>query len=677
MMFNPLLQHWNTLYETPPFHLIEPAHFEPAVKQAIRAAKQEISVITENPETPSFRNSVAALENSGKQLARISSVLFNLNIAETTKELQGVAQEVTTSLTRFSNDVTLNRKLFTRIRAIYEDRYSLDLDTEQIILVEKRYISFLLGGASLENNKRKKYRIISEELSKLSLKFEENVLDETNAFQMHLTDPGDLAGLPSTVVEMASMIAKSLGMEGWVFTLHMPSYGPFMQYSDRRDLREKMFRAFNTRAFHNDEKDNRSLVKRITELRLELARMLGFNSYADVALTDRMAETPEKVCAFLEELFAFSHPAATRDYDDLKKFALECGHTSSLERWDWPYYSEKLKKIRYNIDDEILKPYLKLENVREAIFALASRLFGLRFVRNRMIPVYHHEVEVWEVFDLNDKFISVLYTDFHPRKGKAGGAWMTSYRDQWKDGERDVRPLISIVTNFSRPTESTPSLLTFNEFTTFLHEFGHALHGMLSDCTYESLSCTNVARDFVELPSQFMENFAFEPEWLDSWAAHYETGAKIPHEIIEMIRAASVFNEGYACNRQLGFGFLDMAWHTITSPVEKEISEFESEILSKSEILPAVENISASCSFTHLFSGGYAAGYYGYKWAEVLEADAFNYFKETSIFDKETAESFKKNILERGGSDKPSVLYRNFRGKEPTIDAFLERSGLR
>lgn len=676
-MSNPLLQHWNTPYETPPFHLIEPAHFKPAVKQAISLAKQEIRVITENPEAPSFSNSVAALEKSGEMLARISSVLYNLNVAETTKELQGVVQEVTTYLTRFSNDVTLNRKLFTRIRAVYEERYSPDLNTEQIMLVEKRYLSFLLGGASLENNKRKKYRMISEELSKLSLKFEENVLDETNAFQMHLTDPGDLAGLSATLVEMASMTAGSLGMDGWVFTLHMPSYGPFMQYSDRRDLREKMFRAYNTRAFHNDGKDNRAIVKRITELRLELARMLGFNSYAELALTDRMAETPEKVCAFLGELFAFSHSAATRDYNDLKKFAVECGHTVSLERWDWPYYSEKLKKNRYDIDDETLKPYLKLENVRDAIFALASGLFGLRFVRNSMIPVYHHEVEAWEVFDVNDKFISVLYTDFHPRKGKAGGAWMTSYRDQRKDGESDERPLISVVTNFSRPTESIPSLLTFNEFTTFLHEFGHALHGMLSDCTYESLSCTNVARDFVELPSQFMENFAFEPEWLDGWAVHYETGAKIPSEMIEMIKEASLFNEGYACNRQLGFGFLDMAWHSITSPVETEISEFESKILSKSEILPAAENTSMSCSFTHLFSGGYAAGYYGYKWAEVLDADAFRYFKEKGIFNRETSESFRKNILERGGSDKPSVLYRNFRGKEPTIDAFLERSGLR
>jgi peptidyl-dipeptidase Dcp len=410
---------------------------------------------------------------------------------------------------------------------------------------------------------------------------------------------------------------------------------------------------------------------------LEIAGMVGYNNYAEMVLGDRMADMPSKVESFLEELYTASHPAALRDFENLKIFASENGHQGELERWDWAYYSEKLKKARYDIDDEILKPYFSLEKVQKAIFDLATTLYGIRFVENKKVPVYHHEVKTWEVIDRDDSFLSVLYIDYHPRPGKSGGAWMTSYREQRIKKGKDIRPLISIVTNFTRPTESRPSLLTFNELTTFLHEFGHSLHGMFTKCTYESISGTNVARDFVELPSQFMENFAFEQEWLDSWATHYQTGEKIPTGIIKKIKEASTFNEGYACYRQLGFSFLDMAWHTITNPIVSDIKRFESAAMAKTDLFPDVESACISTSFGHLFGGGYAAGYYGYKWAEVLDADAFNHFKNTGIFNKETANSFRKNILEKGGTDKPQNLYFKFRGQEPTIDALLERSGLK
>jgi peptidyl-dipeptidase Dcp len=672
-MSNPLLQHWNTPYETPPFHLFETGQFKPAIEEAIRSATEEIKTITDNPDPSTFENTIAALDRTGERIGMISSVLFNLNSAETNKEVQAVAQEVSPLLTRFSNDITLNEQLFKRIKSIYDSRDSLDLNTEQSMLLEKKYRSFLLGGAGLDEKNRNRFREISEELSQLSLKFEENVLEETNSFELHLTDKEDLIGLPKGIIEMASMEAKKRNKSGWVFTLHFPSYIPFMQYSEKRDLREKMLKAYTSRSFHEDEHDNRFLVIKITNLRLELARLLGYKNYAEMVLGDRMAETPSKVESFLEDLF--SHSAALRDYNTLKDFAVQYGHTGEIERWDWAYFSEKLKKAKYDIDDEILKPYFSLESVQQAIFDLASALYGIRFIENISIPVYHSEVKTWEVFDQEGNFLSALYIDYHPRPGKNGGAWMTSFREQRIENGKEIRPLISMVTNFSRPTETKPSLLTFTELTTFLHEFGHALHGILSRCTYESLSGTNVPRDFVELPSQFMENFAFEQDWIGTWATHYETGEKIPFEVIKKIKEASTFNEGYACNRQLGFGFLDMAWHTITSSFESDIIGFEIDAMSKTELFPKIESANMSCAFTHLFGGGYAAGYYGYKWAEVLDADAFYHFKKTGIFNKETALSFKQNILEKGGTDKPLNLYARFRGKEPTIDALLERSG--
>lgn len=675
-ILNPLLQEWNTPFGTPPFDKINTGHFKSAAEEAISAARKEIDTIAENSSEPNFGNTIAALDSSGRKLSEISSILFNLNSAETSKEMQEAAQEVSTLLTRFSNDVTMNVRLFERINNIFERKESLNLTEEQKILVERKYRNFRLGGAGLMDGDKERYRQISEELATLSLKFEENVLEETNSFELHLTDEGDLAGLPSGLKEMASMEASRRNKQGWVFTLHFPSYYPFMQYSEKRELRERMLKAYSSRAYRGNEFDNREIVLKIANLRLEMARMLGYSNYAAMILGDRMADTPDKVVKFLDELYSASNPAAHRDFNNMKAFAGETGQ-GELQRWDWAFYAEKLKKKLYDIDDELLKPFFPLEKVEEAVFGLANRLYGIRFESNTSIPVYHPEVKTFEVYDNDGTFLAILYMDYHPRPGKNGGAWMTSYRDQRKENGNDVRPFISIVANFTRPTETLPSLLTFNEVTTFLHEFGHALHGMLSRCSYESLSGTAVARDFVELPSQFMENFAYEKEWLDSWAVHYKTGDKLPSEIIEKIKESLVFNEGYACYRQLSFGLLDMAWHTLTEAAATDIAEFEQKAMSKTELFPPVPGLNMSASFGHIFGGGYAAGYYGYKWAEVLDADAFEKFSETGIFNRETAESFRKNILEKGGTRKPMDLYVAFRGREPRIEAFLERSGLK
>jgi len=673
---NPLLGKWDTPFGSPPFDLIKTDHFKPAAEEAIRYASKEIEAVTSNPDPADFSNTIEALERAGETLGRIASVLFNLNSAETSKELQAVAQEVSPMLTRFSNDITLNEELFHRIKAVYDTRYNSGLSTEQLILLEKKYRSFILGGAGLAEEKRKRFREVSEELSQISLMFEENVLEETNAFELHLTDPSDLRGLPDGIIEMASAEATRKNRTGWVFTLHYPSYVPFMQYSEKRELREKMLKAYSSRSYRGNEHDNRELVIRIVNLRREIAQMLGFSNYAEMVLGDRMADSQAKVESFLDNLFISSHPAALRDFENIRKYALANGHNDRIERWDWAYFSEKLKKERFSIDDEMLKPYFNLTSVCNAIFSLAGKLYGLRFRKINDIPLYHAEVTAWEVYDADGKHLALLYTDFHPRPGKNGGAWMTCYREQRKDGAADIRPLVSIVTNFSRPTDTKPALLTFSELTTFLHEFGHALHAILSDCTYESISGTNVARDFVELPSQFMENWAYEKEWLDEWAVHYQTGERISADMIEKIKEASTFNEGYACDRQLGFGFLDMAWHTLTTPFEGDVRLFESEKMKRSDLFPQIDSSNMSCSFTHLFGGGYAAGYYGYKWAEVLDADAFGYFVEKGIFNREVALSFRKNILEKGGTDKPMNLYVRFRGREPSIDALLNRSGL-
>ena len=672
---NPLLQEWTTPFGIPPFDLIRPEHFKPAVEEAIAIARKEIEDIVGCPEEPDFHNTVEALENAGTLLNRITPVLFNLNSSDTTPELQEAAREVSPVLTAFGNDISLNPDLFARVKSVYERRDTLGLNGEEMILLDRKYKGFVRGGAGLSDEAKEQFRAITIELSTLSLRFEENVLAETNDFTLHLTSEQELSGLPDGAREAASALASEKGTEGWLFTLHAPSYVPFMQYADRRDLRERMFRAYTHRAFRGNEHDNRELVIRITELRLRMAQLLGFPDYASYALEERMASNPAEVNAFLGKLLEASAPAGQRDLNDIEEYARSHGQEGSLERWDWAYWAEKLRMERFSIDDEALRPYMPLDKVREAVPGLATRLYGLTFIETREIPVYNEEVTAYEVHDGDRGIIAILMLDFHPREGKSGGAWMTGFREQWKENGRRIIPVVSLVMNFTRPTTGRPSLLSHSEMNTFLHEFGHALHGMLSDCTYESLSGTNVKRDFVELPSQIMENWAWEKEWLDTWAAHYETGEKIPDEILAKLRQSVTYNEGYACMRQLSFGLLDMAWHTLREPFSGDIIAFERASMAPAELLPPADGACMSVSFAHLFAGGYAAGYYGYKWAEVLDADAFSMFRERGIFDKDTAGSFRHNILEKGGSREPDELFRSFRGREPSVDPLIERSG--
>lgn len=672
---NPLLQEWATPFAIPPFDKIRPEHFKPAVDKAIAIAKKEIEDIIACPQQPDFHNTIVALENAGTLLNRITPILFNLNSSDTTPELQDAAREVSPVLTTFGNDISLNPELFAKVRSVYERRDSLGLNQEEMILLDRKYKGFIRGGAGLSDEAKEQFRAITVELSTLSLRFEENVLAETNDFTLHLSGEEELSGLPDGAREAAAALASEKGIEGWLFTLHAPSYVPFMQYADRRELREKMFRAYAHRAFRGNEHDNRELVKRITELRLRMAQLLGFPDFASYALEERMASTPGEVNAFLERLLAASTPAGRRDLHDIEGYARRHGHEGNLERWDWAYWAEKLRMERYSIDDEALRPYMPLDKVREAVPGLATRLYGLTFIENREIPVYNEEVTAYEVHDGDKGIIAILMLDFHPRKGKSGGAWMTGFREQWKENGRRIIPVVSLVMNFTRPTPARPSLLSHSEMNTFLHEFGHALHGMLSDCTYESLSGTNVKRDFVELPSQILENWAWEKEWLDTWAAHYETGEKIPDEVLSKLRESVTYNEGYACMRQLSFGLLDMAWHTLRESFSGDIIAFERAALAPAELLPPADGACMSVSFAHLFSGGYAAGYYGYKWAEVLDADAFSMFRERGIFDRDTALKFRRTILEKGGSREPDELFRDFRGREPSVDPLIERSG--
>jgi len=674
-MNNPLLSEWDTPFNLPPFELLEAAHFVPAIQQSISAAREEINMISMNSELPSFENTIEAIDYAGIKLDEISSILFNLNSAETNRDIQTAAREISPLLSRFHNDITLNRELFKRVDGVYKKLSSLKLDDEQKMLLKKTYRSFIKGGAGLDDSKRERFREINEELATLSLRFEENVLEETNAFFLHITDASDLEGLPDGVIEAAFEEAKSSGREGWIFTLHFPSYIPFMQYSAKRNLREEMYRAYSSRAFGKVQNDNREIVEKIVSLRREKAKLLGFKNYAEFILKDRMLDSPDKVMDFLEKLHSYSWKYALRDVQEVSDYASTINHQGEVQRWDWSYYSEKLKKIRFNIDDETLRPFFNLEEVEKAIFKLSYEFYGLHFEHRDDLPLYHKDVKAFIVTGEESEHIAVLYLDYYPRKGKSSGAWMTAFRDQYLLNNHDYRPVISIVTNFSKPSSSRPALITHNELTTFMHEFGHALHGMLSRCRYRRLSGTNVPRDFVELPSQLMENWAYEKEWLDSWARHYKTGQKIPAELIDKIKESMVFNEGFACNRQLGFGFLDMAWHTIEEDVKTDIDSFEKQAMKRTELFRPVKGTNMTCSFGHLFSGGYASGYYGYKWSEVLDADAFSLFKENGIYDRKTADSFRANILEKGGTEEPMALYRKFRGKEPSLDALLDRSG--
>lgn len=675
---NPLLGDFKTVHNTPPFDQIKREHFSPAVEVAMENTRRIVDGIIDNSAEPTFENTILALEYSNEQLSDINNILFNLNHAETDTVLQKIIREVAPKLTDFGNDIRLNEKLFKRVKAVYDQRDKLNLNTEQSTLLQKTYKGFARNGANLDSASKEQYRAVTRELSELSLRFNENVLAETNSYQLHLTKKDELAGLPESLVKAAAMAAKQKGKEGWVITLDMPIYSAFMKFSERRDLREKIFKAYNSRGFRGNENDNAKLVLRIAELRLQLANLLGYPTFAHYVLEERMAESPEKVTNFLQNLVDASLPQTLKEVEEVKQMALEMGAKHNLEKWDWGFYSEKLKNKKFNFNEEELKPYFKLENVKQGIFALTSTLYGITFKKTDKISVYHPDVETYEVIDGNGKFIAVLYLDFFPREGKSGGAWMTSFRSQYIDQKgKNIRPLISVVTNFTKPTDDTPSLLTFYEFTTFLHEFGHALHGIFANTSYSSLSGTSVFRDFVELPSQIMENWAIEKEFLDMFAIHYQTGEKIPTEKVEAIIASRNFLAGYTSLRQISFGIVDMAWHSLSQPYTGNIIDFELSAMAKTEVLPTIKGAAFSTAFSHIFAGGYAAGYYSYKWAEVLDADAYHMFKTNGIFDKVTAQSFRDNILSKGGTEHPMELYKRFRGQEPTIDALLERSGLK
>ncbi|RKD92152.1 M3 family metallopeptidase [Mangrovibacterium diazotrophicum] len=673
---NPLLEHFNTLHDSAPFTKIKNEHYLPAFQKAMELAKAEIQAVIDNPAEPTFENTVEAMERTGERLSIIRGIFFNLNSAETNDEMQKIAQDVAPMLSEFGNDISLNEDLFARVKSVYTKKDELNLNIEQQTLLDNSYLSFVRNGANLSAEDKDTYRKITGELSKLGLQFQQNVLAETNAYEMHLTDEADLAGLPEFVREAAALTAKQKEKEGWVFTLQHPSFIPFMKYSDRRDLREKLFRASSCKGNQDNEFDNKEIIKKILDLKLEKARLLGFESHAQFKLERRMAETPERVATFLDELHQASKSFADEDLAEVQKFANENGFEGTIQRWDWTYYSEKLKNARYGFNEEEVKPFLKLENVSQGIFGLAKQLYNLEFKQNTQIEVYHPDVQPYEVYNDKGEFIAVFYMDFFPRDGKRSGAWMTDYRSQYVEDGVNKRPHISIVCNFTKPTETKPSLLTFDELTTFLHEFGHALHGMLSQCQYASTSGTNVFWDFVELPSQMHENWAYEKEWLDQFAVHYETGEKLPEELIHKIIEAKNFQSGYFQERQLSFGMLDMAYYTLTEPLKESVPEFEAKAMKPTQLLEPVEGSLMSTAFSHIFAGGYDAGYYSYKWAEVLDADAYSVFQKNGIFDKATADSFRENILERGGSEHPMILYKRFRGQEPTVDALLERSGL-
>lgn len=671
-MNNPLLEP----FDQAPFSKIKNEDFKPAFLQAIEDAKAEIDAIVDNPEPPSFENTVAALDFAGQQLDRISSVFFNLNSAETNEEIQKIAQEVSPLLSEFSNDITLNQALFQRIKTVYEQRDTLELSPEQYTLLDKKYKSFSRNGANLNDTDKKRLREIDAELAKLKLTFGENVLAETNKYEMLLTNEEDLSGLPEGEKEAAAHLAESKGKKGWLITLDYPSYIPFMKYADNRELRKELSLAFGSKGFHNDALDNQENVLKIVNLRHERANLLGYPTHAHFVLEERMAETPEKVLEFLNELLEKAKPAAEKEFAELEAFAKELDHIDTLQKWDSAYYSEKLKQKLFNLDDEKLKPYFKLENVIDGVFKVAEKLFGLSFKEVSSIDKYHDEVKTYEVYDDTGNFISLFYADFHPRPGKRGGAWMTSFKSQFTLNGTNSRPHISNVCNFTRSTSKKPSLLTFNEVTTLFHEFGHGLHGMLANTTYPSLSGTSVYWDFVELPSQVMENWCYEKEALELFAFHYETGEIIPMELVEKIKESSNFQEGMATLRQLSFGFLDMAWHGKDPSNIKNVKAFEDQAFESTRLFPETPETCMSTSFSHIFQGGYSSGYYSYKWAEVLDADAFAFFKENGIFNREIAEKFKENVLSKGGTENPMDLYKRFRGAEPNIDALLERAGL-
>lgn len=669
------LRKFTSKHASAPFSLISLKDYKLGFEQTIEMARTEINSIATNSELPTFQNTIEALDYAGEQLDRLSSIFFNLNSAETSDEMQKIAQEVSPMLTAFSNDIALNEDLFKRVKAVHDQKDNLTLTTEQATLLDKKFKGFSRNGALLSEEYKLKLRKIDTELAKLKLTYGENVLAETNNYQLHITNEADLKGLPDGTKEMARALAKSKELEGWIFTLDFPSYLPFVTYVDNRELRKEIAIAAGKKSFQNNEFDNQENVKNIVALRHKRANLLGYESHSHFVLEERMAQNPEKVQAFLKDLLEKAKPAALKEFSELTAFAKEIDGIDQLEKWDGSYYAEKLKQKLFNLDDELLKPYFQLENVLNGAFTIAEKLFGIKFKEVFDLDKYHQDVTTYEVTDEKENFVAVFYADFFPRKGKRNGAWMTSYKPQYvKDGKNE-RPHVSIVCNFTPPSETKPSLLTFNEVTTLFHEFGHALHGMLADTIYPSLSGTSVYWDFVELPSQVMENWCYEPEALALFAKHYETGAIIPQEYVEKIKESASFLEGMATLRQLSFGILDLSYHAKVQEIT-DVKAFEKQAMAFANLYPDVAENCMSTSFSHIFQGGYSSGYYSYKWAEVLDADAFAYFQECGIFNKEVATKFKENVLSKGGTELPMELYKKFRGQEPKVEALLKRAGL-
>lgn len=676
-MSNPFLSKFNTPFNTIPFDQITVEHYMPAIEEGIKLGLAEVDAIVNKTLEPDFSNTIEALEKVGPLLELVSMTFSNLNLAETSKEMQAIAKEMSPKLSDYSNDIMLNVALFKRVEAVYNNKQALSLTPEQNTLLDKTYKSFVRNGAKLNDEQKEKLRNIDKEKSELSLIYSENVLAESNAFELVITNASDLAGLPEGTIEAAKLTAKERGKENaWVFTLDYPSYGPFMTYSENRTLKEQMFKAFGSKAFKNNEHDNQEILKKIAVLRHERAVLLGYKSHADFVLEERMAESPTKVFSFLENLLDNALPFAKDELNELKDYIKANNGPEDLKKWDLPFYAEKLKKEKFAIDDELLRPFFKLENVIVGVFETAKRLYGLTFHQRNDIPLYHKDVTTYEVKNANGEFLAVFYADFFPRAGKRQGAWMTSFVNQKIENGVNVRPHVSIVCNFTKPTESKPSLLSFDEVTTLFHEFGHALHGMCANGQYGSISGTSVYWDFVELPSQILENWCYEKECLDLFAKHYQTGEAIPADYIQKIIDSSNFQSGLATIRQIGLATLDMAWHSQNPKDVTSVKDFELSVTAKTDLMPSVPETCTSCSFTHIFPGGYSSGYYSYKWAEVIDADAFEAFKEKGIFNQEVASAFYKNVLSAGGSEHPSILYKKFRGREADPKALLRRSGL-
>lgn len=669
---NPLLKEWNTPHQTPPFSQIKNSDYAPAVAEAIKEAKKNIERIVKQKGEPTFDNTILALETASEKLERVIAILENLNECNTNPEMQQIVMNLTPEFTRYYNEVSMNEKLFAKVKKVYDKRNSLGLNKEQIKLVENTYKSFERNGVNLSKADKKIYAKNSEELSKLTQKFNQNVLADNNSYTLHITNAKDLSGLPQNVVNAAREEAQNRNKEGWIFTLAAPSYVPFLTYADNRKLREQIWKAYNSRGNRGGETDNNDIIRQIVELRYQQAKLMGFNNYSEYVLKERMAESPEKLGVFLTGLMNACKDPAAADLIEVQRFANKSGLDGAIQRWDFSYYSEKLKKQKYDFDAELLRPYFQIEKVRQGIFDLYGKLYGLSFVEANNIDKYHQDVKVYEVFD-GSRFMGVLYLDMFPRESKRSGAWMTEFRGQSNINNNQIRPLVQVVCNFSKPVGDKPALLSFDEVETFMHEFGHAMHGMLSDVTYPSLSGTSVYRDFVELPSQVMENWCYESQFLNTFAKHYETGDTIPGEYIQKIKASEQYLAGWLCMRQLFLGMVDIAFHSQTHPIEGPIEEFERS--HAVELLPAVNGCNTSTAFTHIFAGGYASGYYGYKWAEVLDADVFSKFKQNGIFDKATATKFRNEVLSKGGTEHPAVLFRNFMGRDPNQEALMLRCG--